>query len=49
MQDAEIAAYEPFGRAGSGAPVRDEGGHVVADLHKVALSPVRALACLLVV
>lgn len=28
-----MESYNPFGRAGAGAPLRDAGGHVVANLH----------------
>ncbi|XP_065061682.1 centrosome and spindle pole-associated protein 1-like isoform X2 [Rhopilema esculentum] len=30
--EAEMAKYDPWGRAGGGAPVKDQSGHLVADL-----------------
>jgi|AntAceMinimDraft_11_1070367.scaffolds.fasta_scaffold52463_1 hypothetical protein len=32
MKDAEIAEYNPWGKGGCGAPLRDAGGNLVADL-----------------
>ena len=31
----EVEIYDPFGKGGCGAPVRDQSGHIVADLKKL--------------
>ena len=38
-EEAEMAAYNPWGKGGAGAPLRDRGGNVVADLHKIKSVP----------
>jgi hypothetical protein len=35
IKDAEIAEYDPWGKGGGGAPLRDAGGNVHADLRGV--------------
>jgi hypothetical protein len=29
--DSQMAMYNPFGRMGGGAPMRDETGHIIAS------------------
>ena len=36
---AEIASYNPYGRAGGGAPIKDKEGNTVADLSQVKADP----------
>ncbi|CAL8292399.1 unnamed protein product [Lota lota] len=33
--EKEMKAYEPWGRGGGGAPIRDKGGNLISDLHKM--------------
>jgi centrosome and spindle pole-associated protein 1 len=36
---ADIASYNPYGRAGGGAPIKDKEGNTVADLSQVKADP----------
>lgn len=40
--EAEMKAYEPWGRAGGGAPLRDDHGNLISDLKKMHKSNVEA-------
>ncbi|CAL8312453.1 unnamed protein product [Merluccius merluccius] len=33
--EEEMKAYEPWGRGGAGAPIRDKGGNLISDLNKM--------------
>ncbi|CAL8319456.1 unnamed protein product [Boreogadus saida] len=33
--EEEMRAYEPWGRGGAGAPIRDKGGNLISDLKKM--------------
>ncbi|XP_067290693.1 centrosome and spindle pole-associated protein 1 isoform X2 [Pseudorasbora parva] len=40
--EAEMKAYEPWGRAGGGAPLRDDHGNLISDLKRMHKSNVEA-------
>ncbi|KAG1953995.1 centrosome and spindle pole-associated protein [Pimephales promelas] len=43
--EAEMKAYEPWGRAGGGAPLRDVHGNLISDLKQMHKSNVDAYDC----